>query len=384
MSSDQSVPDDAESGSPDISQELPPVTPPSAGFILQLFLIPAFIVAAVIGVWGLFGQLAGSEVNLDQLIAELGNNNEHRRWRAAHNLYVLLQNERNADPADVNRLNVRRDIAEGLTRLLNDSLDSPATNDPKVINHQVFLARTMGSLESDAIVLPTLARAMNERQDIDVRKSAVMSLVLIAARHFAERTNTAVLPDKGAVPDLTPLDVNILLPLPSPTIDHQEILAELTNAAQDQDPSIRHIAAYALGLISGPDAMEQLKVLLLDNDDFTQVNAAIALSRNADVAGIPTIQRFLREGSTPVDAASFSTLPVAEQQEALAAQLFDQSTAVVTCLTAVSKLWNHIADEDKADLLSVIEKLRSDHASPGIRLHATAVLRILQTPAEAA
>ena len=40
-----------ESESLSLPEDLPPVEPPSAGFILQLFLIPGLIVAVVFGVW---------------------------------------------------------------------------------------------------------------------------------------------------------------------------------------------------------------------------------------------------------------------------------------------------------------------------------------------
>ncbi|MCH2200661.1 MAG: HEAT repeat domain-containing protein [Fuerstiella sp.] len=378
MSSEPAESQESESLPTDVAQELPPVTPPSAGFIVQLFLIPAFIVAGVIAVWGLFGQLAGSEVDLERLVVELGNNNEHRRWRAAHNLYVLLQNGRRADKNDPDRVGARRDVAEGLTGLLNDSLDTSVTDDPRRLNHQVFLARTMGSLESEEIVLPTVAKAMDSRYDVDVRKSALMSLALIAARHFGKRTGTSDLPIPVAAPDLNPLNADVRLPLSSPTIQNQEILSQLTSAAQDNDPSIRHLAAFVLGLISGPDALEQLRVLLLDGDKSTQVNAAIALSRNADVAGIPTILRVLQGEFDEVNSIHVNDLSKTEQQDAEASRLFDQSTALVNCLTAVSKLWNRIAESDRVQLRIAIQKLESEHASPGIRLHATAVLRIIK------
>ena len=41
--------------------DLPPVEAPSAGFVIQLFVIPAVVVAVVIMVWLLFGKLAGGE-----------------------------------------------------------------------------------------------------------------------------------------------------------------------------------------------------------------------------------------------------------------------------------------------------------------------------------
>ena len=41
--------------------DLPPVEAPSAGFIVQLFVIPAVIVLVVVVVWLLFGKLAGGE-----------------------------------------------------------------------------------------------------------------------------------------------------------------------------------------------------------------------------------------------------------------------------------------------------------------------------------
>lgn len=382
MSSEDSSPSAPEPGPPGAPEELPPVTPPSAGFIIQLFLIPALIVAAVIGVWGLFGQLAGSEVNLDQLVAELGNNNEHRRWRAAHSLYVLLQNDRQTDPDAPDRLSARRDLAEGLTGLLNDSLESPSTDDTKVLNQQVFLARTMGSLEADDLVLPALANALSADQDIDVRKSAMMSLALIADRHFSARTDSAASVAQGVGPDLSPLPLDARLPLSIPSVDHPEILSELKNAAQDNAPSLRHLTAFTLGLISGPDAIEQLKVLLLDADDSTRVNAAIALSRNAETAGIPTILKVLQDGTNPVAADQFADLPESEQADAEAAQLFDQSTALVNCLTAVARLWNRISQEDRVHLETAVETLADVHSSPGIRLHAKAVLREIQASPE--
>jgi hypothetical protein len=51
----------AQDEKPPALPELPPVELPSAGFVVQLFVIPAVVVVVVILVWLLFGKLAGGE-----------------------------------------------------------------------------------------------------------------------------------------------------------------------------------------------------------------------------------------------------------------------------------------------------------------------------------
>ena len=46
---------------PTFPETLPPVEPPSAKFIVQLFVVPGLIVAAIVGAWLLFGKLASAE-----------------------------------------------------------------------------------------------------------------------------------------------------------------------------------------------------------------------------------------------------------------------------------------------------------------------------------
>src|ERR1700739_3705371 len=86
--------------SPDPSQvpalaDLPPVEAPSAGFIVQLFVIPAVIVGVVIVVWLLFGKLAGGERDAMEYVRLLRSG--HANWRAANRaafeLASLIQND---------------------------------------------------------------------------------------------------------------------------------------------------------------------------------------------------------------------------------------------------------------------------------------------------
>jgi hypothetical protein len=86
--------------SPDPANGLPPVVPPTGGFIAQLFLVPGLIVAgAVLLLLGL-GWLVGGARTPEQFLANLDNANPEVRWRAADDLaQVLLRDERLAsDP----------------------------------------------------------------------------------------------------------------------------------------------------------------------------------------------------------------------------------------------------------------------------------------------
>src|SRR5436309_14192952 len=74
--------------------DLPPVEAPSAGFIVQLFVIPAIVVAVVIVVWLLFGKLAGGERDVLEYVRTIRSDNVNRRWRAAYELASLIQNDR--------------------------------------------------------------------------------------------------------------------------------------------------------------------------------------------------------------------------------------------------------------------------------------------------
>ena len=79
-------------GAPDTlspGDALPPVEPPSAGFILQLFVVPAVIVSIIVLVWLLFTWLAQMGSDHKKYIAGLKRNNE-ARWQSAAALADML------------------------------------------------------------------------------------------------------------------------------------------------------------------------------------------------------------------------------------------------------------------------------------------------------
>ena len=80
-----------------ILPDLPPVEPPSAGFVVQLFVIPAAVVVVVIIVWLLFGKLAGGERDAMEYVRQL--RSPTANWRLAFELASLIQH----DPEDRQR-----------------------------------------------------------------------------------------------------------------------------------------------------------------------------------------------------------------------------------------------------------------------------------------
>src|SRR5262249_49175230 len=154
--------------------DLPPVEPPSAGFIVQLFVIPAIVVLVVILVVTLFGTLAEGKRDTSQYVREIQSNNSNRRWRAATELASLIQNDEKLarDPK----------LFGELTDLLNQELGRGQGTDPEVLR---YLALAIGAFQtldasptSGHTVDPqeTLARALAPGEPIAVRIAAALSL----------------------------------------------------------------------------------------------------------------------------------------------------------------------------------------------------------------
>lgn len=356
-------------------EELPPVTPPSAGFIVQLFLIPALIVMAVVAVWALFGKLADSDNDWKQLATELGSSNEHRRWRAAEGLAQLLRNEELSPPKNGERLATNPIIVDSLTKLLRESLAS-TTNTDTDVTHQEFLARTLAALDADDKTLPVLAEGMKDSHDIEVRKSALMAVAAIAGRHFDQVTGYA---DAMASRDPVPPMSERNLPLSEPTISNSDVLEQLRRSAQDPLPVVRHLAGFALANISGPEAMAQLKIMLSDSNRLAQANAAIGLGRNGSVECVPTLIRLLNESLIPFSYTPEPDSPPEVAQQAEARHQIEESQIARNCLKAIEELWPQIDVDQRSSLLEVITRVKEEFFAPTVRQQAGELLKSLET-----
>ena len=361
-------------------EELPPVTPPSAGFIVQLFLIPALIVMAVVAVWALFGKLADSDNDWKQLATELSSSNEHRRWRAALGLAQLLQNEQIYPPQDQEPLAKNPLIVDSLTKLLSESLAS-TTNTDEDIRHQEFLARTLAALDADEKTLPILAEGMKDSRNIEVRKSSLMSIAAIAGRHFDDATGyTAAVAAGSAAPSMSARR----LPLAAPTISDSNVLEQLRRSAQDSDPVVRHLAGYALGNVSGPDSLVQLRVMLTDGNRLAQANAAIGLARNGSVDGVPTMIQLLTTSLTPFayqpDLDTKDDAAPDAVQQAEARHQIEEAQVVRNCLRAVENLWPQIDVGNRASLADIIRQVEQTFPASDARQQAGELLKKIGQP----
>lgn len=375
-------------------EELPPVEPPSAGFIAQLFLIPALIVMAVVAVWALFGQLAHSENDWKQLTAAISSSNELRRWPAAEGLAQLLRNEELSPPTDREPLAKNPIVADSLTEMLSQSLASTSNSDED-IRHQEFLARMLGAIDADEKTLPVLAEAMKDSHDIVVRKSSLMAIALIAGRHFDDATGYSAAVAAGvSIPTLSERN----LPLMTPTISDAAVLEQLRRAAQDPDVVVRHLAGYALANVSGSDSLEQLRVMLTDGNRQAQANAAIGLARNGSVDAVPTLIQLLTTSSAPFQFVPDSALlqefekefgqsreyepaPM-EIEQAETRHHIEESQIARNSLIAVSELWPQIDAESRTKLLAIVRQIEQEFPGPdaGVRGQAGELLKTIGQP----
>ena len=236
--------------------DLPPVEAPSAEFIVQLFVIPAVVVAVVIVVWLLFGKLAGGERDAMEYVRLLRSPNAN--WRAAYELASLIRN----DP----KLSSDPKLLGEMTDLLAHDLDSDQSPDLTR-----YVALTLGAFQTLDARLPggqkadplaTLARATEAKQPSPVRIAAALSLAKQAAR----------------------LDGRL---------DEPAAVRALAEAAKAEDVELRQVAVYSLGFFGGEETVLALRDSLNDADRFVRYNAAVALGRRGDPSARPIFREML-------------------------------------------------------------------------------------------
>jgi hypothetical protein len=236
--------------------ELPPVEAPSAGFIVQLFVIPALVVAVVVVVWLLFGKLAGGERDAHDYVRLL--RSPRANWRNAFELASLIRSDA--------RLAADPELLGELTELLQNGLDHEG--DPELNRYVALTLGAFTTLDARASSgrpvdpLEVLARALQPAQPAILRGAAAVSLAKHAARLEGR-------------------------------FDDSRVVSALGEASGDADPELRQVAVYALGFCGGDRAAGILRERLNDPDRFVRYNAAIALARQGNEAARGTLREML-------------------------------------------------------------------------------------------
>jgi len=305
----------------------PPIEPPSAGFFVQLFVVPALIVLAVVGVWALFGKIASSEEDWRELVEDIRNTNENRRWRGAYGLAMLLDRDQQLGESG-QQLAKNTEIARVLVGLLDEGLKRHSQREDD-LKQEAFLARTLGLLDSPATVLPALENGMKPDQDREIRKNAIAAIAVIAERAGSNQDAAEFAP----------------------------VTADLIAATSDSDPLIRDISTYALGLLSNTPSRDRLTTLVGSGDANTRINAAVALARQKSTAGLPVFKSVLAGAAKP-------------QADASSSGSAETVLALKNALHAVRLLADEWTAPQRTELIALIEPLSTNHAEPRIRTDA--------------
>ncbi len=249
-------------------EALPPVEAPSAGFFLQLFLIPLIIVSIVVVVWLMFSWLAHMGGNPEDLVKGLQRGDD-ASWQKAKALADRLR-----DPQQ-EHLKYDHQLAGTLAAELQSQVEA-GRSDPNQVKLRVFICRALGEFRvEDGLPALLIAAEQEEHEnDVDVRRAAIEAIAVLAGN----------LPDRSL-------------------IDNDEVMRVLTEAtaerrrAQDTDnrrDELRSTAVFTLGVIGGKRALDRL-VRVLEEEPYANAryNAATGLARQGDVRAIPGLVEML-------------------------------------------------------------------------------------------
>jgi HEAT repeats/PBS lyase HEAT-like repeat len=207
---------------------------------VQFFLIPLVVVAVTASVYIGFRSLLADDRSAHEYLTEIQRGGSDRRWPAAYELSRLM-----ADP----KVRADKTLAPALVKAFQQS-----KGDQQV---RRYLALAIGRLDpplpADAVA--DLTHALDD-PDSETRISIIWALGSSG--------------DPAVVPRLVPL-----------------------YTAPDADAGIRKMVVYALGALPGDSQVDTLRTALEDPVADVRWNAAIALARHGNKAGVPVLRQML-------------------------------------------------------------------------------------------
>jgi HEAT repeat protein len=317
---------------------LPPVEPPSAGFLVQLFVVPLTIVACgLFVVWG-FYWLAQMGNDPERYVRALRRNNEGR-WQVALNFANDLRGPGGA------ALKNDAGLAGELAAILGDEVASgrPAGGGHSAEQSRTlcaYLCRALGEFAVPEAADPLVARA-GDLADPGTAQAAVEALAVLSANLAAAGR---AFRDPGAVD------------------------AALVAASRSDVRPLRSAAAFTLGVMGGTTPLGRLRELLDDGEDDVRFNAAVGLARHGDAAAWDTLGEML-------DMPDVVAAPSDDRRAA--AERYRRAMVVVNALKGVGLIVDATSAAPPESITRRITALAGDPV-PDVRSAAIALKRRIE------
>lgn len=312
-----------------IPDDLPAVQPPSTGFFVQLFLLPAVIVFGLVTVWFLFGKITDAKGSPEEFLAKMETNSRDR-WKAAHDLSMLLtpQSEYVTDAS------LALKVSETLEQALQDKQDTDEHS-----QYLEYLAGALGRFNLNTGV-PALRHATRPEFPQRVRWTALFSLANLASK----------------LEDL----------------DDPNLVLELQDLIKDDDSQIRELAAMTMGIVDSPASEPALEAALHDVEPTVRFNAARALAEHGNAKGQNVIVEMLDRGQLE------KTFTVQDKFGNSGVDVNRVQVVMYEGLKGLAELHRRSADVELSPILPVVRQLLQD-PSPQIVAEAKEVLLLLES-----
>ncbi|MFM8704889.1 MAG: HEAT repeat domain-containing protein, partial [Planctomycetia bacterium] len=325
-----------------VSQDdsLPPVEPPNAAFLVQLFLVPGVIVAIIVCVWLAFHWLAHLGSDPQAYVKTLRRDNEGR-WQAALNLANDLRGPGGA------ALKMDESLATELGRILGDEVASGRSGEQSQ-TLRLYLCRALGEFAIPAAAGPLVERVRN-LADPQTARAAVEALAVL----------------------------NTNLVAAGRSLDQADTIADaVTAASRSDDAQLRSAAAFTLGVLGGPAAVDRLGQLSGDASDDVRFNASLALARQGRTEAFDTLAEMLALPDVE-PAADAAADPAAQSRR------YKRALVVVNALRGVAMLVDATREPPPRQVIDRVERLTQDPVGD-VRSSAQALLKKIERLAKPA
>ena len=309
---------------------LPPVEPPSAAFLVQLFLVPGVIVAIIVCVWLAFHWLAHLGNDPQAYVRTLRRANEGR-WQAALNLANDLRGPNGSGlKADVK-------LASELGSILDDEVGSGRTGEQSE-TLRLYLCRALGEF-SVPEAAPALVRRVNANDDDPTTQAAIEAIAVLATnlqnagRSFENR---------------------------------DDVVAAVLAATTSANSRVRDACGFTLGVLGGERSIDGLLRLVGDPSADVRSNAALGLARLGHPDAYDTLSEMLALEDVYLDEKT--------PDDKMQSERYKRALVVVNALRGITMLIDATNEGPPSGIIKKIEELQQDSVAE-VRSSAKAVIK---------